>query len=977
MKKLALYLVVIFIFNFLISFAQVSTGELPPSFSSKLKSKIKSEFLAKPDLIKLQAEDVVNDRSNRPYRVAKMMDVEYCVLGSGIWDTLSTGERIWRLTIYSPDAQGLQLNYSNFKLPPGARLFIYNEDKTFVRGAFTNQNNDSTGNFATEIVPGESCIVELALSPYTTNIPEFCISQVGYVYRGVDFFVPNDSRLKAGVSGECQVNINCSPEGDNWKDVKRAVARVYMDGYYCTGTLMNNTAQDLKNYFATAFHCIEGLTSSSSNWLFYFNYERSACSNISTNITPNTITGATVKASTPIDGGGDGALLLLNGVIPANYKVYYAGWDRADSTVYGGVCIHHPQGDRKKIATVRDKWYTATWYGEDENIGYKNAHWHVVFAQTPNGHSVTEGGSSGSGIFGSDELFRGALSGGNSSCNLPSGSNLFGKLSYNWDKYSSAPNQQYKVWLDPSNTGVMKLRGIDPNNIAAFNVYWTSSPATIETDSSVRFRDETSGTGITRKWTFEGGDPANSTQADPVVVYRQPGTYNVSLEITLNGTKYTKTRTDYVYVKPESAWVLQHTRFPKPERGIQGIGIVDSLHVWAWAYDGMEPSNQIKEYTVTEDGGKTWKADSIVSDTLNGYGIGNIYPINKDTIYATLFGPNGGGKVLCSRNGGDSWIVQTSAAFNRQGSFPNFVYFFDRNNGVVCGDSTDGNFEIYTTTNGGDDWTLVPKANIPLNKIKETGTTNMYDAEGDTIWFGTSAGRVYRSINRGINWSVASTGLTGQTTVKFRNSKVGFAIARGTNYAVKKTIDGGETWQSYSLPPYFLKGDLVYIPGTRVTWLNVSSGYPSGSSFTTNDGVTFSAIDVGTQYTTVAFCDQYTGWAGSFNIDSTLGGIYKWDKKNPLLTAIREYPADSTSSGFMKLFPNPIENIATLRINGNIKGGTAYIINLQGKCVRTFTINDSFGSSAQSFDFSGLQAGMYIFQVVSREHTENIRFLKL
>ncbi|HEX2935006.1 MAG TPA: T9SS type A sorting domain-containing protein, partial [Bacteroidales bacterium] len=530
--------------------------------------------------------------------------------------------------------------------------------------------------------------------------------------------------------------------------------------------------------------------------------------------------------------------------------------------------------------------------------------------------------------------------------------------------------------LDPANTGARKLRGIDPNNVSAFNVYWTSSPSTIEMDSTVRFRDETVGAGITRKWTFEGGEPATSTQANPVVRYPQPGTYNVSLEITFNGKKYTKARTDYVYVKSKSAWVLQHTRFSKPERGIQGIGIIDSLHVWAWAYDGMDASNQIKEYTVTENGGRTWKTDSIVSDALIGYGIGNIYPINKDTIYATVFGPNGGGKVLCSRNSGDSWVIQAGAAYNSPESFPNFVYFFDKNTGIVCGDPTDGNFEIYITSNGGNDWTIVPKANIPTNKTGETGTTNMYDAEGDTIWFGTSEGRVYRSINRGLNWTVTLTGLTGQTTVKFRNSKVGFAIARGTNYAVKKTLDGGETWQDYTLPPYFLKGDLVYVPGTKATWLNVSSGYPSGSSFTTNDGASFSPIDVGIQYTTVAFFDEYTGWAGSFNIDSTLGGIYKWDKMNPLLTDIREFPGDSTPKGFIELFPNPIENLATLKINGDMKRGTAYVINLQGKCVRTFNVAESLGSSSQSFDFSGLLAGVYILQVVSTEHTENIRFLK-
>jgi hypothetical protein len=975
MRKLVLFIFAGIVFNSLNIFSQVSTGELPPSFSSKVKSAIKSEFVAKPDLDKLRAEDVINDQSNRPYRVAQMIDVDYCISNAGKWDTLSSGERIWRLNIYSPDAQGLQFNYSNFHLPTGARLFIYSADKSFVKGAFTAQNNDPSGNFATEIIPGESCIVELALSPYTQEQPSFCISQIGYVYRGVDFYIPEGSRLKA--SGACQVNVNCSPEGDNWKDVKRAVARIYMSGYYCSGTLVNNTAQDFKNYFTTAFHCIDGIINTSSNWLFYFNYERSGCSNTSTLITPNTITGASVKAKTPINGGGDGALLLLNGTIPSTYNVYYAGWDRRDSAVSGGASIHHPAGDRKKIATIRDKWYSATWHGENNVVGAKNAHWYVIFAQTANGHSVSEGGSSGSGIFGNDELYRGSLSGGNSSCDIPSGSNLFGKLAYNWDKYGSTADNQFKTWLDPSNTGAVRLRGIDPNNATAFNVYWTSSPAAIDIDSFVRFRDETPGTGLTRKWTFQGGEPSISTEANPVVRYGQPGVYDVTLEITRNGTKYTKLRTQYVYVKSKSAWIQQNTRFPMPERGVQGISIVDSLHVWAWVFDGIEPTHQITEYTVTADGGKTWQPDSIVSDTLKGYGIGNIYALSKDTIYATVFGPNGGGKVLRSRDGGNSWTVQTTAKYSAPKSFPNFVYFFNKDNGIACGDPTNGYFEIYHTTDGGENWARVPKANIPDTMANETGTVNMYDAQGDTIWFGTGAGRVFRSVNQGENWSVTSTGLTGQTTVRFRNSKVGFAIAQGSNYAVKKTVNGGDTWSNYTLPPYFLKGDLVYVPGTRATWLNVSSGYPSGSSYTTNDGLNFSPIDVSIQYTTVAFYDEFTGWAGSFNIDANTGGIYKWDKKNPLLTDVRDVTGGARPSDFVELYPNPVESSGIIAIKGDYRGGTAYIYNLQGKLVRSFSILESFGGSTQNFDFSGLLSGVYILQLVSKDRTDIIRFIKL
>ena len=58
----------------------------------------------------------------------------------------------------------------------------------------------------------------------------------------------------------------------------------------------------------------------------------------------------------------------------------------------------------------------------------KNAHWNATFDATLNGHGVTEGGSSGSPLFNSKGLIIGTLSGGSSSCELPEGLNLYGKL---------------------------------------------------------------------------------------------------------------------------------------------------------------------------------------------------------------------------------------------------------------------------------------------------------------------------------------------------------------------------------------------------------------------------------------------------------------------------------------------------------------------------------------------------------------------
>ncbi|GHT16989.1 hypothetical protein FACS189429_0140 [Bacteroidia bacterium] len=51
-----------------------------------------------------------------------------------------------------------------------------------------------------------------------------------------------------GASEICQININC-PQGQNWQEEKNAVALILVDGFrYCTGALLNTTANDNKAY---------------------------------------------------------------------------------------------------------------------------------------------------------------------------------------------------------------------------------------------------------------------------------------------------------------------------------------------------------------------------------------------------------------------------------------------------------------------------------------------------------------------------------------------------------------------------------------------------------------------------------------------------------------------------------------------------------------------------------------------------------
>ncbi|MCK4289227.1 MAG: protease, partial [Bacteroidales bacterium] len=130
--------------------AQISQGGFPPSFNQVLLSEDFQEInLTKPDMKSILEEDKLNEDKFNPYRIAVTIDVDININNSGTWTKLVEGGRIWRLKIKCKDALALGVYYDKFYLPKGSKLFLYNEDKTQVIGAFTSFNNNETGIFAT------------------------------------------------------------------------------------------------------------------------------------------------------------------------------------------------------------------------------------------------------------------------------------------------------------------------------------------------------------------------------------------------------------------------------------------------------------------------------------------------------------------------------------------------------------------------------------------------------------------------------------------------------------------------------------------------------------------------------------------------------------------------------------------------------------------------------------------------------------
>ena len=435
------------------AYAQLGTGESPVSFSMKDfdHSAVKTISMDKPDLERVMAEDASEEAFFKPRRFGVILP-----LGIDFFKEAQSMEveegRLWTLAVSVPEAQALILYSSDFYLPEHSKLFIYNQERTRVLGAFSAFNNHELATFATQYVEGERMILEYYQPERIKEKARIELSEIGYAYRDIEKY---DSEY--GSSGSCNVNVNCS-EGDGFRNQQRGVCRIQLklSEYYigwCTSTLLNNTRYDRTPYLLTAAHCVEDVQSTSyySQFVFYFNYETSGCSN--PYVAPSSsqsLTGATLKVrdNSGGDSGSDYALFLLNNQVPQSYNPFWCGWDNRNLVVNSGVCIHHPSGDVKKISTFDSPVTT-------EGFGAAGTHWKVYWTETENGWGITEGGSSGAALFNMDGLVIGDLTGGWSDCNAPNDEKFdyFGKFSVSY------PNM--RQWLDPENTGAEMIWGMD------------------------------------------------------------------------------------------------------------------------------------------------------------------------------------------------------------------------------------------------------------------------------------------------------------------------------------------------------------------------------------------------------------------------------------------------------------------------------------------------------------------------------------
>jgi len=471
MKKLTFLITGLVLLSFAAS-AQISRGGKPFSFNYPLNDNIDAAKQVMP-LIDVSA---LRNHAREVYAKGEMLPagqifpVALSPENSGVWTVLPNKDRVWRLSVHVPDAPATSLYYENFYIPEGAVLYVYNAEKTHLIGSFGAHNNNESKLFATEIIYTGDCIIEYYEPANVKQKGTFTITGIANVYNAPEppsyIKLQNPKCCGFGTAGTCNVNVNC-PEGATWTNQRNSVARILIKNGasqgYCSGALINNVAQDCKNYFLTANHCGAAVTAADkSQWVFYFNYQSAGCTNGASEPGSNTITGCTMRSSASNGAnssvfGSDFLLVEFNSAIPAAYNVYYSGFDASGTGSNSGVGIHHPAGDIKKISTYTAALTSRRYYSQLPD----NSHWQANWVATATNHGITEGGSSGSPLFNSAGRIVGKLSGGPSGCTAVATdkNDYYGKLSYDWITNGATASQQLKPWLDPANTGTTSVAG--------------------------------------------------------------------------------------------------------------------------------------------------------------------------------------------------------------------------------------------------------------------------------------------------------------------------------------------------------------------------------------------------------------------------------------------------------------------------------------------------------------------------------------
>ena len=315
------------------------------------------------------------------------------------------GSRLIVLTIKSSGASGIGVHFGNFALADGEEVYVYGAPTdSIVFGPFTDKGPWGSGEFWSGTVDGDTIVIEMYKRNDETG-QGFEIFEISHILAELDW------RLRSNGPEvlNCEADASCfaGPE-------KNAVGRIVFNDngmFLCTGTLLNNSAQDQTPYFLTANHCVDSQAVAQTVEVYWF-YQTTSCNSGVLRNWVHSPPGANLLAT---QSSNDFSLLRLHNNAPGG--AFFSGWTSVVQPVGTNVFgLHHPDGYIPPTVNSFLRRSTGNITTTNENC-----------LNLVNGYEIrwtsgtAEPGSSGSGLWNSNGYIVGVLSCGPvpPTCNNP------------------------------------------------------------------------------------------------------------------------------------------------------------------------------------------------------------------------------------------------------------------------------------------------------------------------------------------------------------------------------------------------------------------------------------------------------------------------------------------------------------------------------------------------------------------------------
>lgn len=321
-------------------------------------------------------------------------------------------------------------------------------------------------------------------------------------------------------------------------------------------------------------------------------------------------------------------------------------------------------------------------------------------------------------------------------------------------------------------------------------------------------------------------------------------------------------------------------------------------------------------FTVRSDTSIYWQSN-FFADANSGYAVGG-------KVIGGVHFP----LILKTTNAGSSWFEQITPQRDSAGFFLRSIFFTDINTGfITVAHLTNINIgRILKTTNGGNNWNIVP---LPLS----VHLINLYFSNSNTGYV-SGYQTLLKTTDAGTTWAIQNPNLPlAFFAIHFTDVNTGYVV--GWNGTIIKTTNGGTNWNA------LITGSTQHLWGVHFADANTGiavGGDPSNTQNiilrTTNAGLTWTQI----AYTnsscllwSVRFISPSTGWITGWcnQILKTTNGGLNWDNQaTPISNSYRTSFFTSAQTGYVvgegATFTDPTYILKTTNGGGNFVGiGTA------------------------------------------------------